>query len=193
MTFSQKLKGIRNTLGLSQEQFADRLRVSRQAVTKWESGEGMPDAYNMKEIAKLSGHSLDYLLDNEANDQKQSGFFKAVHDAFVHYSDFEGRANRRSFWWYAVFVMLSLALCDVFDFVMVSDAISLTHVLASIFAISTLIPSLAIGVRRLRDSGKEWQQMYWILVPVFGFFYLCYLWLKPSTTGAKSQFLNKSR
>lgn len=189
MTFPQKLKQIRHILGLSQEQLAERMRVSRQAVTKWESGEGMPDTLNMKQLSKLSGHSLDYLLDNDATHQQKLGFFGSVLYAFAHFSNFEGRTDRMTFWWYALFIVLVLAICDVFSFVKLSDAVALSQVLASIFALLTLVPSLAIGVRRLRDAGENWQQIYWLLLPFFGFIYLCYLWSKPSMPEAKPQAL----
>jgi uncharacterized membrane protein YhaH (DUF805 family)/DNA-binding XRE family transcriptional regulator len=167
MTFPQKLKKIRSELGFSQEQLAEKLRVSRQAVTKWESGDGMPDTLNMKELSKLSGHSLDYLLGNNAAHQPKLGFFESVSYAFRHFSDFEGTTRRRVFGWYAVFYVLVLAICSVFDFIKFSEGISLSHVLSSVFVIATLVPSLSIGVRRLRDAGENWQQMLWILVPFF--------------------------
>lgn len=43
MTFAEKLKSIRKKAGLSQEQLAEKLGVSRQAVTKWETETGIPD------------------------------------------------------------------------------------------------------------------------------------------------------
>ena len=43
MTFAEKLKTLRKQAGMSQEQLAEKLRVSRQAVTKWETDGGIPD------------------------------------------------------------------------------------------------------------------------------------------------------
>ena len=43
MLFSEKLKQFRNTKSLTQEELAEKLNVSRQAITKWESGDGIPD------------------------------------------------------------------------------------------------------------------------------------------------------
>lgn len=179
MTFPQKLKSIRNKLGLSQEQLADKLGVSRQAVTKWESGEGMPDTFNLKALASLSGHTMDYLLDSNSNDAQQITFVEAVRETFMRFSDFEGRTTKPVFWWYALFYILVLAVCSVFDFVQLAENITLAYVLASVFAIVTLVPSIAVGVRRLHDSGENWKSMLWLLVPVFGLAYLCVLWLRP--------------
>ena len=65
MTFGEKLKNARKEAGLSQEQLAEKLSVSRSAVAKWESGKGMPDVNNLKVIAQLLDVSVDYLLDDE--------------------------------------------------------------------------------------------------------------------------------
>lgn len=59
-----KLKQLRRQAKLSQEQLAERLNVSRQAVTKWENGTGMPDIENLKAMASFFCISLDELLDN---------------------------------------------------------------------------------------------------------------------------------
>lgn len=70
MTLGEKLKETRRGAGLSQEQLAEKLCVSRQAVTKWESDKGMPDIGNLKAIANLLNTSIDYLLDNDSNIDK---------------------------------------------------------------------------------------------------------------------------
>ena len=62
MNFSDKLKEIRKTEGLSQEKFAEKIGVSRQAITKWETGKGMPDIENMKIISEVYKMTLDELL-----------------------------------------------------------------------------------------------------------------------------------
>ncbi|MBQ6314415.1 MAG: helix-turn-helix transcriptional regulator [Mogibacterium sp.] len=65
MTFGEKLKCARKEAGLSQEQFAEKMSVSRSAIAKWESDKGMPDVNNLKVMAQLLEVSLDYLLDEE--------------------------------------------------------------------------------------------------------------------------------
>lgn len=64
MTLGEKLKSARKNAGLTQEQLADKLLVSRQAITKWESDKGMPDIDNLRYLSKLLGVSIDYLLEN---------------------------------------------------------------------------------------------------------------------------------
>lgn len=69
MTLAEKLNEARRQSGLSQEQLAEKLSVSRSAIAKWESGKGMPDVENLKATAKLLNVSVDYLLnDGEAKD-----------------------------------------------------------------------------------------------------------------------------
>ncbi len=65
MTFGEKLKDARKNAGLSQEQFAEKLSVSRSAVAKWEAGNGLPDVENLKAMAQLLDISIDYLLADE--------------------------------------------------------------------------------------------------------------------------------
>ena len=65
MTLGEKLKSARKNIGFTQEQLAERLLVSRQAVTKWEADKGTPDIENLKRLSKCLDVSVDYLLDNE--------------------------------------------------------------------------------------------------------------------------------
>ena len=65
MTLGQKLKEIRKRFGLSQESLAEIMNVSRQAITKWESDEGLPDVSNLQELSKVFNLTVDYLLDND--------------------------------------------------------------------------------------------------------------------------------
>ena len=58
---AEKLKQLRIKNGLSQERLAEQLCVSRQAVSKWETGEALPDMENMIALARLYGTSLDEL------------------------------------------------------------------------------------------------------------------------------------
>lgn len=66
MTFGEKLKEARKNIGLSQEELAEIIGVSRAAVAKWESNKGLPDIENLKTVAKLLDVSTDYLLDDGA-------------------------------------------------------------------------------------------------------------------------------
>ncbi len=65
MTLADKLKEARKNAGLTQTELAEKICVSRQAVTKWESGKGIPDVENLKTISRVLNVSIDFLLDDE--------------------------------------------------------------------------------------------------------------------------------
>jgi len=64
MSFGNNLRMIRKEKGITQEELADMLDVSRQAVSKWESEGGYPETDKLIVLAKKLGVSLDYLMDN---------------------------------------------------------------------------------------------------------------------------------
>lgn len=74
MTFAEKLKSIRKKAGMSQEQLAEKLGVSRQAVTKWETDAGIPDIGNIMAISTLFDVSIDELLSNEKGAKKSAEY-----------------------------------------------------------------------------------------------------------------------
>ena len=63
MTFSEKLVKLRKIKGITQDEFASAVGVSRQAVYKWESGQSYPEVSKLLEIKMLFGLSIDDLLD----------------------------------------------------------------------------------------------------------------------------------
>ncbi|MBQ7115466.1 MAG: helix-turn-helix transcriptional regulator [Clostridia bacterium] len=65
MEFSEKLQELRKNRGLTQEELAEILYVSRTAVSKWESGRGYPNIDSLKEISKFFEVSIDDLLSGE--------------------------------------------------------------------------------------------------------------------------------
>lgn len=62
MIFSEKLQLIRKNKGLTQEELAEKLSVSRQAVAKWESGQVYPEITNLIQISNLFNVTVDYLV-----------------------------------------------------------------------------------------------------------------------------------
>ena len=65
MEFGEKIQKLRNQNKWTQEQLAEKLYVSRTAVSKWESGKGYPNIDSLKDIAKLFNKSIDELLSSE--------------------------------------------------------------------------------------------------------------------------------
>ncbi|MDR1205823.1 MAG: helix-turn-helix domain-containing protein [Peptococcaceae bacterium] len=73
MEFYQELKRLRKENGLSQEDLAEQMGVSRQSVSKWESGQGYPETEKLLQISRLFNVSLDRLLKGEQDDPKDGG------------------------------------------------------------------------------------------------------------------------
>ena len=65
MEFGEKIQKLRNQNKWTQEQLAEKLYVSRTAVSKWESGKGYPNIDSLKDIAKVFNKTVDELLSNE--------------------------------------------------------------------------------------------------------------------------------
>ena len=67
MEISEKIKQIRNKEGLTQEQFSEKINVSRNAVARWETNRGYPDIQNLISISEVFYISLDELVKDDVN------------------------------------------------------------------------------------------------------------------------------
>ena len=65
MKLNDKIYQLRKQSGMSQEEAADKLNISRQALSRWENGTAQPVANNIIEISKLFGVTTDYLLNDD--------------------------------------------------------------------------------------------------------------------------------
>lgn len=96
MKFNNKLKVLRKQYNLTQEELAEQLDVSRQAITKWESGEGMPDIDNLKQIAELFETTIDDLVaeEKEVEPGRLETYKKEIAiEHSKHYDIHAGKAN----------------------------------------------------------------------------------------------------
>lgn len=89
MTFAEKLKSARKEAKMTQEALAEKLGVSRQAITKWETDRGLPDIENMMIISNLFGISVDEFLSQEINTVKKPGY---LYESVTEY-DIDGKKN----------------------------------------------------------------------------------------------------
>lgn len=79
MKFNENLKYLRKKEGLTQEELAEKLNVSRQSVTKWESGQALPDIEKVKEIAYFFSTSVDSLI-GEIESKTENKIKKRIDD-----------------------------------------------------------------------------------------------------------------
>ncbi|MFA6179245.1 MAG: DUF805 domain-containing protein [Candidatus Methylopumilus sp.] len=100
-------------------------------------------------------------------------FSESIQACFSKYADFNGRAKRPEYWWFALFTLLvSLGLGIVSDIV------------SALFSLATLLPSLAVGARRLHDTKRSgWWQLLW-LVPVIGWIVIIVFLVQEGSTEA---------
>ena len=69
MKLADKLIELRKQKGWSQEEFAEKLDVSRQAISRWENDTALPDAQNILRISKLFNVTTDYLLNEDVENK----------------------------------------------------------------------------------------------------------------------------
>ncbi len=72
MGFSENLKAVRKERNVTQEQLAEMLEVSRQAISKWESGGGYPETEKLILLSRKLNVSLDYLLNEKSNIEERN-------------------------------------------------------------------------------------------------------------------------
>ncbi len=111
---------------------------------------------------------IDILKAEARNEGSAMTFPQAIRVCLTKYAEFNGRASRAEFWWFALFVTL------------VVGALGYLHEnVAAIFMIAVLLPFLAVGARRLNDVGESPWWLLILLVPVGGLVALGFLWAKP--------------
>ena len=117
MKLSDKLIELRKEKGWSQEDFAERLDVSRQAISRWENGTALPDAQNILRISKLFNVTSDYLL----NDDYESEAPKLAVDTLEEESAPADTLPQKRSYWYLISAM-GLALLAALAVVIVMIA-----------------------------------------------------------------------
>ena len=96
-------------------------------------------------------------------------FAESVSTCLKKYVDFNGVASRSEFWWFMLFVFVAAVVLGW-----------VSPLLANIFGLAMLLPELAVGARRLHDTGRSgwWQLLH--LLPVIGLIILIVFWVQES-------------
>ena len=84
MKLCDKIKQLRKANGWSQEDLAERLDVSRQAISRWEGATAQPDAANILQLSKLFGVTTDYLLNDEYESDNDLPKVKQLNSDGIH-------------------------------------------------------------------------------------------------------------
>lgn len=88
-------------------------------------------------------------------------FGESISICFKKYATFEGRASRSEYWWFFLFTFIASAAAGI-----------ISETLSALFSLAVLLPSLAVGARRLHDTDRSgWFLLLWI-IPVLGWIVL---------------------
>ncbi len=101
------------------------------------------------------------------------------------YADFNGRARRKEYWMFILFYIIFSMVATAID-----AALGTWGTIAGIFGLAMLIPSLAVGVRRLHDIGKSGWMLLVVLIPLIGAIWLIILLVTDSTPGSNEYGAN---
>jgi len=100
---------------------------------------------------------------------------KAVKTCFNKYAEFNGRAARPEFWWFALFQFVVVVVLD-----------TIYRPLGGLASLAMLLPGLAVAARRLHDIGKSGWFLLLLLIPIIGWLVLLYFYCQPS--GPSNEF-----
>jgi uncharacterized membrane protein YhaH (DUF805 family) len=106
-------------------------------------------------------------------------FTQAIRSGFANYVNFRGRAMPSEFWWWQLFMLLAAIAAAVLDALFGFERIGL----AELCSFATLLPSLAVAVRRLHDIDKSGWWFLMMLIPLVGIVMLIIWWIGEGTPG----------
>lgn len=112
-------------------------------------------------------------------------FADAITTAFRKYAEFTGRATRPEFWWFVLFTTLVSAALGSLNFATPEGVVSIGSSFAGLWSIAVLLPTLAVSVRRLRDAGRSWAELFWLLLPLIGLIILIVRFCEPTAVAGR--------
>ncbi|QUJ66210.1 DUF805 domain-containing protein [Photobacterium sp. GJ3] len=111
--------------------------------------------------------------------------------ALKKYAVFSGRAQRQEYWYFFLInLIITLALGIVDHLLQTPGAEDGTGMLGGIYSLAVLLPSLAVGARRLHDIGRSGWWMLLVLVPILGFIVLVIFFVQDGQPGENEYGLN---
>jgi uncharacterized membrane protein YhaH (DUF805 family) len=109
-------------------------------------------------------------------------FPEAIKAGFRNYAEFSGKATRSEFWWWILFTIIVssvLGAIPIPTFQYPDGTMLFAPTLSPAWHLAVLLPTLAVGVRRLRHAGHRWGHVFWVLLPVAGMIILAVLCVQP--------------
>ena len=119
-------------------------------------------------------------------------FPDAVKICFSEYVDFSGRARRSEFWWWVLFTFLLGIVASVIDVILGTRNSTGTGLVETVANLAVLLPSIAVGARRLHDTGRSaWWLLLWF-VCLIGWIFLI-VWFCQDSQGTTRTVPRPSR
>jgi uncharacterized membrane protein YhaH (DUF805 family) len=106
--------------------------------------------------------------------------------ALKKYADFSGRARRKEYWFYMLFYVIILVVLSICDGFIGTTMQSGVGILTLIYILAVLIPTIAVSVRRLHDTGRSGWWILIELVPIVGIFIFLYFMVSDSNPGTNA-------
>jgi uncharacterized membrane protein YhaH (DUF805 family)/DNA-binding Xre family transcriptional regulator len=167
---SDLVKKLRAEKHWSQEQLSEVCGLNLRTIQRLENT-GKASMESVRALAAVFNIHPNELMVAESVEAKLATPFDAVTTCVIKYANFSDTANRFEYWWFFAFVLLLLAMATV------------VHEKAyQLVSLIVLLPFIAAGARRLKDTGHSgwWQLLY--LVP-FGFVALFFMFAMESKAG----------
>ena len=112
------------------------------------------------------------------------------------YAEFSGRSRRKEFWSYYLAIMVAALVLMYLDSALGLGGTATSYsnesgvgfnmtggILTLLFALATLVPNIAVAIRRIHDTGRSGWHLLAIVIPLFGWLYLLFLYVQPGTAG----------
>lgn len=123
MKLSEKIVLQRKRRGMSQEELAEKLDISRQAVSRWEQGTAMPDAENLVQLSRLFAVTTDYLLYEEYSDDRDIPAVKQIREQCEQTVSAKKRAH--------LIAAVSFLIAWIFSVIGIAESINRTQTVIS--------------------------------------------------------------
>jgi transcriptional regulator with XRE-family HTH domain len=161
MKLADKILNLRKNNGMSQEELAEKLNVSRQAISRWEVGTAQPDVSNVLQLSKLFGVTTDYLLNDDYESDHDVPVVKETENTA------KNEANRQ---------LAFIVLMGINVMILIYQLIACFILQNAVFSLAGTILSIAVvvgfelGYRRSANKSENAKKYYCK-------FYVASLWL----------------
>lgn len=115
-------------------------------------------------------------------------FPAAISLGFRNYVNFSGFATRAEYWWWTLFNFLVGLIAGFVDGALFGTQSDQTGPLSLIVSLGLFLPSLAVAIRRLRDAGHHWANIFWVFLPIIGWIILIVFYCQPTQHLARETY-----